>query len=264
MDPQIPQPAGEEPTQPQPPATPPQPAGPPEVVPVPGTTVAPVDPSEPVPPLTQPEPLVYPAPEPVPVAVPKEKKNWVKPVAMGALNWLVIPGLIVLFLHLFVFQAFHVIGTSMVPTLHDTDYLIVSKVGASTSQLSRLFHKDSPYIPKREQIIVFHYPQDPSLVFVKRVIGIPGDRVVVHGGKVTVYTKEKPEGYDPDTGTVRDDVPTLDEVDEVVPAGSVFVLGDNRTPNGSFDSREWGMLPNHYIIGDAILRLIPVNQITFF
>jgi signal peptidase I len=214
--------------------------------------------------MTQPEPLVYPEPEPMPAQPPKEKKNWIKPLAMGTLNWLVIPGLIVLFLHLFVFQAFHVIGTSMVPTLHDTDYLIVSKVGASTAQLSRLFKKDAPYIPKHEQVIVFRYPQDPSLVFVKRVIGVPGDRVVVHGGKVTVYTKEKPKGYNPDVGTVRAETPTLEEVDEVVPPGSVFVLGDNRTPNGSFDSREWGMLPYKYIIGDAILRLIPINKITFY
>ncbi len=215
------------------------------------------------------EPLVYPQTDPEHTATPPDsdkenKRSWLKSISLGVLNWLVIPGLIVLFLHLFVFQAFHVIGSSMANTMHDNDYLIISKIGATQSQVARFFKKDSPYIPKRQQVIVFHYPQDPSLVFIKRVIGIPGDRVVVRDGKITVYNKEHPDGYNPDKDTNRTVYPTEGEVDEVVPPGNVFVVGDNRSPNGSYDSREWGLLPSRYIIGDTVLRLIPVNQITMF
>lgn len=186
--------------------------------------------------------------------------NWVKTILLGIVNWLVIPVVIVLILHNFVFQAFHVIGTSMVPTLHDTDYLIISKIGASEAAAGKAFGKSGAYIPKRYEIIVFHYPKDPTLVFIKRVIGLPGERVVVQDGTVTVYNATHPDGFNPDTGTKRTQYPTLGTIDEVVPADSVFVLGDNRTPNGSYDSRDWGMLPSSYIIGDAIIRLLPVGN----
>ena len=219
------------------------------------------------PPSPAPEPLIYPemskvdqlaqVPQPAPA---EASQNWLKIILLGILNWAVIPLVIVFVLHNFVFQAFHVIGSSMVPTLHETDYLIISKVGATESQIARVFGKSSPYIPKRDEIIVFHYPKDPSLVFVKRVIGLPGERVVVHNGAVTVYNGASPHGFNPDQNTVRTQYPTLDEVDETVPASNVFVLGDNRTPNGSYDSREWGMLPSSYIIGNATLRLLPVDK----
>ena len=186
--------------------------------------------------------------------------KWIKTILLGLVNWIVIPVAIVFILHNFVFQAFHVIGTSMVPTLHDTDYLIVSKVGASESEISRGFNHSSTYIPKRDEIIVFHYPKDPTLVFIKRVIALPGERVTVENGVVTVYNKTHPNGFNPDAGTVRTQYPTLGSIDEVVPAGNVFVLGDNRTPNGSYDSRDWGFLPSSYIIGDAVLRLLPVGN----
>ncbi len=178
----------------------------------------------------------------------------------GLLNWVIIPLAIVFILHNFVFQAFHVVGSSMVPTLHDADYLIISKVEKTVAGIE---HKD--YIPNRYQVIVFHYPKQPSLVFVKRVIGLPGERVTVKNGTVMVYNKENPNGFNPDNDSFqRADVTTLGDIDEVVPTGQVFVLGDNRTPNGSFDSRDWGMLPSSYIIGKATLRLLPLDGFRFF
>lgn len=205
------------------------------------------------------------SPPPVPEAPQTESpksgvRSFLSSAALGIINWVVIPVAIVLILHNFVFQAFHVVGTSMVPTLHETDYLIVSKVGATDSSLARLVGRNSPYIPKRDEIIVFHYPKDPTLIFIKRVIGLPGERVVVSGGHVTIYNSTHPQGFNPDAGTVRTQYPTLGDIDEVIPQGEIFVLGDNRTPNGSYDSRDWGTLPYHYIIGEATLRLLPVNQ----
>ncbi|HSH31388.1 MAG TPA: signal peptidase I, partial [Candidatus Saccharimonadales bacterium] len=183
----------------------------------------------------------------------------------GVLNWVVIPLGIVLVLHNFVFQAFHVVGSSMVPSLHETDYLVISKVEGSVARAKSLSDKNA-YVPERGEIVVFRYPKDPSLVFVKRVIGLPGERVVVKGGKITVYNEASPQGFNPDTTStykVADSI-TLGDYDDTIPEGNVFVVGDNRAPNGSFDSREWGPLPTNHIIGEAAIRLLPIDDFRIF
>jgi signal peptidase I len=147
----------------------------------------------------------------------------------------------------------------MFPTLKDSDYLIISKVDHTIAGVER---KD--YIPPREQIIVFHYPKDPSLVFVKRVIALPGERVKISNGEVRVYNAAHPEGFDPNTGYEQPGTQTLIDTDVTVPSGNVFVLGDNRTPNGSSDSRDWGFLPAGNIIGNAVARLLPIDQAKIF
>jgi signal peptidase I len=181
---------------------------------------------------------------------------------LGAIfSWVIFPVAVVLILHNFVFQAYHVLGTSMVPTLHETDYLIISKVGYTQALVERFLKKDKIYLPARGQVIVFRYPKDPTKVFVKRVVGLPGDRVVIKNGAVTVFDKTHPGGFDPDKGYEKSDAQTLIDTDEVVQDGNVFVMGDNRAPGGSYDSREWGELPSSYIIGNAVLRLLPLDQV---
>lgn len=176
-------------------------------------------------------------------------------------SWVVFPVAVVLILHYFVFQAYHVLGTSMVSTLHESDYLIISKVGYTTAMIERVFGKDHLYIPGRGEIIVFHYPKDPTKIFVKRVVGLPGDRVVIKNGQVNVFNKSSPNGFNPDTKYEAADTTTLIDTDETIQSGNVFVLGDNRSPGGSYDSREWGELPSSYIIGNAVLRLLPLDQV---
>jgi signal peptidase I len=149
----------------------------------------------------------------------------------------------------------------MVPTLHETDYLIISKLGYTKALVERTLGRNSVYVPDRGQIIVFRYPKEPSKVFVKRVIGLPGDRVVIKNGTVTVFNKEKPNGFNPDEDYEKKDTQTLIDTDQVVQDGSVFVIGDNRAAGGSYDSREWGDLPSSYIIGNAVLRLLPLDQV---
>ena len=176
-------------------------------------------------------------------------------------SWVIFPVAVVLILHNFVFQAYHVLGTSMQPTLQNTDYLIVSKVGYTEALIGRALGKNDLYIPARGQIIVFHYPEDPTKIFVKRVIGLPGDRVVVNNGSVTIYNKAHPNGFNPDVSYEPAGTQTLIDTDVIVQPGEIFVMGDNRTPGGSFDSREWGQLPSSYIIGNAVLRLLPLDQV---
>ncbi|MDE3077843.1 MAG: signal peptidase I [Chloroflexota bacterium] len=136
-------------------------------------------------------------------------------------------------------QNYKVEGYSMEPTLQDSQYLIVNKVGLHFSQL------------QRGDIIVFRYPLDPTKSFVKRVIALPGDSVEVRDGKVSVdgqvlkepYLNAPTRGYFPRT---------------VVPAGDYFVLGDNR--NNSSDSRAWGPLPANDVIGRAWVSYWPPNE----
>lgn len=183
---------------------------------------------------------------------------------MGAIfSWIIFPVAVVLILHNFVFQAYHVLGTSMVPTLHETDYLIISKLGYTQALVERMLGKNKQYIPDRGEIIVFRYPKDPTKVFVKRVVGLPGDRVVIKNGAVTIFNKENTNGFNPDAKYEKSDTTTLIDTDEVVQDGNLFVMGDNRTPSGSYDSREWGELPSSYIIGHAVLRLLPLDQVRF-
>jgi signal peptidase I len=98
---------------------------------------------------------------------------------------------------------------------------------------------------------------------VKRVVGLPGDRIVIKNGTVTVYNKEHPAASTPTPSYEKSDTTTLIDTDEVVQDGNLFVMGDNRTPSGSYDSREWGELPSSYIIGNAVLRLLPLDQVRF-
>jgi signal peptidase I len=166
-------------------------------------------------------------------------------------SWVIFPVGIVLILHTFVFQAYHVEGSSMANTLHTGDYLIVSKVSRSV--------RATTYLPARGQIIVFRYPKDPSRTFVKRVIALPGERIVIKEGRVTVFSNEYPEGFNPDTGYEPASSVTLIDTDERVQPGHIFVMGDNRLPNMSSDSRDWGEVPAENIIGEAKIRLLPLN-----
>lgn len=219
-------------------------------------------------PTQAPSPIPGLEPTPSPTPETPQTKTVVSNIASGfaalagaIFSWVIFPIAVVLILHNFVFQAYHVLGTSMVPTLHETDYLIISKLGYTEALVERTLGKDKPYIPARGQIIVFRFPRDPSKVFVKRVIGVPGDRIVIKNGTLTVFNNEHPDGFNPDTSYEAKDTTTLIDTDEVVQPGNVFVLGDNRSPIGSYDSREWGLLPSSYIIGNAVLRLLPLDQV---
>lgn len=174
---------------------------------------------------------------------------------------IIIALVLVQIINLFLLQSYRVYGSSMHSTLETNDRLIISKLGKTASDVTR---KD--YQPKRGDIIVFQSPIDDNLQLIKRVIGLPGERVVVKGGVITVYNQEYPDGFNPDDAPYGKDLPrTSGNVDIRVPANHIFVSGDNREGSNSLDSRnELGTVPEENIIGKLVLRIWPINEAKFF
>jgi signal peptidase I len=165
----------------------------------------------------------------------------------------------------FVFRSFNVVGPSMESTLYTGDRLIVDRLPVTWAQL-----QNKTYAPKRGQIIVFknpHYTIGTEDEFiVKRVIALPGEHVVLKDGHYTVYNSQYPNGFNPDDANHGEPgSPTSGQVDEVVPAGEIFVSGDHRQGNYSYDSRNGlGTIPLYDVIGPAELRIYPFNKIRTF
>jgi signal peptidase I len=174
---------------------------------------------------------------------------------------LIAAPLIALFLTAFVFQSYEVDGLSMYPTLGDHDRLIVLKTGKTWA---RLTHKN--YVPQRGEIVVFHrkglysFNEDLDKQLIKRVIALPGERVVVKQGMLTVFNSQHPNGFQPDKEAAygKDIVTTPGDGEFIVGDGQVFVSGDNR--GNSFDSREFGPINGDEIVGTLALRIFPLNK----
>jgi signal peptidase I len=146
------------------------------------------------------------------------------------------------FLITFVAQAFRVQGTSMEPLLRDGDRIVVNKLVYRLGSI------------ERGDVVVFWYPRDPSVSFIKRVVGRPGDRVEIRAGRVLVNGNPVNETYLPKGYLDADTHPATD-----VRPGYYFVLGDHR--RSSNDSRSWGEVPEKYIYGRAAFRFWPLGQI---
>jgi len=146
-------------------------------------------------------------------------------------------------------QAVHVVGSSMSPSLQDNDLVIAS----------RLDYRIHP--PDRGDIVIVKDPYDPSQSFIKRVIGLPGDHVLIRAGQVYLNNSRLQEPYLAEgwaTTTNWPAVPNLPD-GEAVPGGSYFLLGDNR--DHSSDSRLFGNVPQSQIEGRAVLRFWPLQHL---
>lgn len=174
---------------------------------------------------------------------------------------LVAAFVLVQFINMFVFQSYKVFGSSMYPTLTNGDRLIISKIARTSSKITK-----NTFEPKRGEIIVFVDPIQPDLQLIKRVIGLPGERVVVADQKITVYNKENPNGFNPDDAEYGKVLPpTSGNTDITVPKGHLFVSGDNREGSNSLDSRnELGTVPEGNIIGTLVVRVFPFDSAKFF
>lgn len=187
---------------------------------------------------------------------------------------------VVVFMITFVVQAFRVPSESMENTLLIGDFVLADKLhfGAAAGILGKIL----PYRQiQRDDIIVFHYPVDPSQYFVKRVIGLPGDHIRLRNGVVYLNGNALQESFVihsfPYFNFYRDNFPAqaalsaevdrkwrrempkhLDQGELVVPADSYFVMGDNR--DRSLDSRYWGFVPRASVLGRPLVIYMSVKE----
>lgn len=197
-------------------------------------------------------------PTPVASRPPRQKKRSFLPT----LALLVAAPVVAFLITVFVFQSYEVDGPSMESTLHNADRLIVWKLPRTLAKIT-----GNVYIPNRGDIVIFvkhgvvDLGSNGDKQLIKRVIGLPGDRVVVGDGGITLYNQEHPDGFNPDEGheySTSISGYTNGNVDLVVGKGEVFVVGDNRT--NSLDSRSFGTVNSSDIVGKLVFRIFPVNN----
>ena len=173
----------------------------------------------------------------------------------------------VAFVVIFVFtlsilQPYRVDGDSMFPTLQNNDRLFILRSGRIVADF---FGTD--YIPSRGEIIVFHSKLGDKK-FIKRVIGLPEERIVIKNNRITVYNEEFPQGFEPQLDLdppLEDFPPNEPVVDRVVGKGELFVIGDNRLPLQSSDSRQkLGNISLKDVDGTVLIRVVPLSDFRLF
>lgn len=190
-------------------------------------------------------------------------------VAWEIFKTIVGVAIFVVFFRFFIIQPFYIIGSSMLPGFHEGEYLFIDEAS---------YHLRAPI---RGEVVVFRHPdencsafvnsnkviktvvQGPCTSYIKRIIGLPGETVLVRDGHVTIINSDNPSGFTLDEDYIETGVKTLGNLTVKVDSDEYFVLGDNREPNASSDSREWGPLKKDFIIGRAWLRLLPIPEIGF-
>lgn len=168
----------------------------------------------------------------------------------------------------FVFRSYNVVGPSMETTMYTGDRLIVNRLAVTWSGI-----QGKSYLPERGQVIVFRNPHFSRGIedeyIVKRVIGLPGEHVTLQNGQYVIYNSENPEGFNPDDeNNGEPGTPTSGTADVVVPEDQIFVSGDHRQGNFSYDSRNgdqgMGTIPLYDVVGPVSMRIFPFNKIRTF
>lgn len=180
-------------------------------------------------------------------------------------------GVIVLatLINTFIFQSYYVRGSSMQPTLHNDDRLVVGKTASILADL-----RGETYTPKRGDIVILaslvalsNNIEGSESRIVKRAVGLPGERVLIDNGTVTVYNDQHPKGFAVDeTLGLASLPPTFSPavIDVRLGADEIFVLGDNRDQGGSLDSRVFGPVKLTQVKGTLWLRILPLSDAKAF
>ena len=160
----------------------------------------------------------------------------------------VLAGVTIFLVRYFLFKPFYVKGQSMEPTFYEKEYLIIDEI-------SYRFR-----VPERGEVVVFRAPIDRKEYYLKRLIGLPGDRVRISEGQVIIYNSDFPEGKV--VNEIYLDETTSGASTVTLGPNEYYVLGDNR--DARFDSRRFGPIPRRDIIGRAWFRGWPLHRVTTF
>lgn len=158
---------------------------------------------------------------------------------------------IILPVRYFIAQPFFVKGASMELAFEDGDYLIIDEVSYRLSE------------PKRGDAIVFRFPENPKQFFIKRIIALPNETIEIKNNEVKIYNEENPLGFVlNESSYLNPEQKTEGELRMKLDDNEYFVLGDNRFQ--SSDSRRWGPLNRHFIVGKTLIRAWPFNEVKYF
>ncbi len=200
-------------------------------------------------------------------------KSEPKGLNFRSLVWEIIKTILFIVLLFFVIrffiQPFNVIGKSMESNFYDGDYLLINKITYSV------------FSPKRGDVIVLRHPEpvcneyvngplitkiiktltfsEPCRNYIKRIAALPGEKIEIKNGKVTIYNEKYKDGFVLSENYLPSGQQTLGNMEKTLSEGEFFVLGDNREPNMSSDSREWGPITKKYIVGKVWVRLFPLG-----
>ena len=175
-------------------------------------------------------------------------ENSIWSIVWETLRYAIIAAIIIIPIRTFIAQPFVVSGSSMFPTFHDREYLIVNETAKYTGD----YH--------RGDVVILKYPNDPSKYFIKRIIGLPGETVTIESGVVSITTATQTTPLVLHEPYVKN--PKIDSSARTLDNEEYFVMGDNRAQ--SSDSRVWGPVPRRDMDGKALLRLYPLNVIALF
>ncbi|MDX1535674.1 MAG: signal peptidase I [Candidatus Spechtbacterales bacterium] len=153
--------------------------------------------------------------------------------------------LIIIPIRYFIVQPFFVRGASMEPSYQQGDYLLVDEISYRFSE------------PERGEVIVFKFPGNTSQFYIKRIIGLPGETIIIKEGEITIQNNKNPEGFVLDEPYINE-LMTPGDLEISLESTEYFVLGDNR--DASHDSRRWGPLNERFIVGRVLLRAFPFNK----
>ena len=176
----------------------------------------------------------------------KTKFEKITDAFFDVLQQVALGGAFFIVLWLFVISPNQVKGRSMDPTFHDKEYIMTDKLSFKLRD------------PKRGEVVILESPANKDVEYIKRIIGLPGDRLLFHNGQVDLNGQKLDESYLNVTTPLYPGWFAKENETIIVPNDNYFVMGDNRP--GSSDSREFGFVPRSHLIGLVVFRYFPFNR----
>ncbi len=207
---------------------------------------------------TNTQPDIHPLPQELPANNQAEeilKPKGAKSFWLDALETIAIALVIFFVIYNFIAQPHLVKGESMMPNYHDGEYILTSKIYNWLGE------------PQRGDVVVLKSPDDKSVQFIKRIIGLPGEKIKIDNNQVIIFNKEHPDGYTLHEEYIANQVVTegrtfIPEGETIsIPKNEYIVMGDNR--NASYDSRSWGFLDKKDLVGRAFFVYWPIPDFGF-